>query len=109
MSKEGRSSEKSAKKSAPPSAPLLVKNGLVDGGSYSEEDDHEDAPWQIDGVGVGGVGGFVVGVGGFDSGGGVNDGEATFGDWRSYVGTSILDTWNWNNNRPNQGYLQRIV
>ena len=41
--------------------------------------------------------------------GGVDDGDGgVMGDWRSYVGTSILNTWNWNA-MPNQGFVQRIV
>ena len=45
------------------------------------------------------------GVGGVD---GVFGSDVILGDWRSYVGTSILNTWNWNS-EPNDGFLQRIV
>ena len=42
-------------------------------------------------------------------GGGAGGGGRGLGDWRSYVGTSILNTWNWNSNKPNDGYLERII
>ena len=68
--------------------------------------DVDEVAWIGGGVGGGGRSGgggvdFLVGDVGFGN-------EPVMGDWRSYVGSSILNTWNWNA-EPNEGFVTRIL